>query len=309
MKALKLHYLVAAVLVVAGMNTASAQRHGDRFGYGETSRASSLAQSVAQDSREIVRTLGFGRGGRHGGGYGTDRGGWDTDRGRHGGFGPREAIQNVREMAQAARTLADSTRSSYSSIQSTKYEFNALQRAHQQAELTKYQIRRAHLVSHLFSSIQRSMGELARIYMQRPSGQGLTRVANRLDQVTTRLKEDIRMDLGHRRYRTEEERRVMQAARQLEADADTFKMIVDRTNGRGRGPRVRGQLQTLKQSMRQFRRASRQAVLSYTATEKLQRVKKLVDRASEILGESIGPGRGGRDDRHGGDDFGFDYNF
>ena len=41
MKALKLHYLVAVLLVVTGMNTASAQR------YGETNRASSLAQSVA----------------------------------------------------------------------------------------------------------------------------------------------------------------------------------------------------------------------------------------------------------------------
>ena len=147
------------------------------------------------------------------------------------------------------------------------------------------------------------MSELARLYMQRPGGQGLSRVANRLDQVTTRLKEDIRMDLGHRRYRTPEERRVMQAARQLENNADTFKLIVDRTNGHGRGPRVRGQLESLKQSMRELRRASRQAVLSYTATEKLQRVKKLVDRAFEILGESR---RGGR---HGRDDYRFDYNF
>lgn len=306
MKALKLHYLVAAVLVVAGMNTASAQRYGDRNGYGETSQASSLAQSVAQDSRAIVRTLGFGPGGQRGGGYGTDRGGWDTGRGSH---GPREAIQNVREMAQAARRLADSTRSSYSTIQSTKYDFQSLQRAHQQAELTKYQIRRAHLVSSYFSSIQRTMGELARIYMQRPGGQGLTRVANRLDQVTTRLTEDIRMDLGHRRYRTPQERAVMEAARQLEMNADTFKMIVDRRNGQGRGPRVRQALQDVRQSMRQLRRASRQAVLSYTATEKLQRVKKLVDRASEILGEPTGPGRGGSGNggRHGGDDFGFNF--
>ncbi len=303
MKALKLHYFVAALLVVVGMNTASAQR------YDETSRASRLAQDIAMDSRSIVDTLRPGRGG----GYGSVDGGWDTGRGRHGGHGnglgpAAEAIRNVQDMGREARQLSASLSSYRSSIQSTRFEFNSLQRAHQQAELTKYQIRRAHLVSHLFSSIQRNMSELARIYMQRPGRGDLVQVANRLDQVTSRLKDDIRMDLGHRRYPTPQERQVMDAARRLEMDADTFKMVVDRTNGQGRGQRVRGALQSLRMSMRELRRASRHAVLSYTAEEKLQRVKKLVDRAADILGEPTGPGRGGRDGRGGRhNDFGFDF--
>lgn len=289
MKALKLHYFVAALLTLVGLNTASADY--------QTDQASRLAQSIAQDSRSIVQALNFRRGGRDG--YGSDRGGWDTGRGR-GGFGNHPAaaaLQDVRSMAQAARSLSQSTRSYYATVESTKYEFNSLQRAHQQAERSKYQIRRQHLVSHFYSSIQRSMGQLASLYMRR-GGARLTKIANRLDMVTSRLKQDIRMDIGGRGYRTPAERQLMQAARQLEADADQFKMIVDRRNGQGRGPRVRQQLQTVRQSLRAVKRASRQAVLSYTAQEKLQKVRNLVQRAADVLGQP-GSGRGGNGGRHG----------
>ncbi|TNF25909.1 MAG: hypothetical protein EP319_15180 [Deltaproteobacteria bacterium] len=306
MKALKLHYFVAALLVVVGMNTASAQRHGDhrgyRYGQQDERRASRLASDIEFDSRSIVDTLRPGRGG----GYGSTTGGWDTGRGRHGGgHGPgfggpaAEAIRNVAEMAREARQLTTSLDSYRSSIESTRYQFSSLQRAHQQAELTKYQIRRAHLVSHLFSNIQRNMSELARLYMQRPGRGDLVHVANRLDQVTSRLKDDIRMDVGRRRHITFEERQLLMAADRLEMDADQFKRVVDMTNGQGRGPRVRQAHDQLERSLRELRQAARRNVLSYTAEEKLQRVKKLVDQAADILGV-VDHGRGGRGGRDSG---------
>jgi hypothetical protein len=306
MKALKLHYFVAALLVVVGMNTASAQRYGDhrdhRHDQQDDRRAARLASDIEFDSRSIVDTLRPGRGG----GYGSTTGGWDTDYGRHGGgHGPgfggpaAEAIRNVAEMAREARQLTISLDSYRSSIESTRYQFSSLQRAHQQAELTKYQIRRAHLVSHLFSNIQRNMSELARLYMQRPGrGGDLTQVADRLDQVTSRLKDDIRMDVGRRRQVTHEERQLLMAADRLEMDADQFKRVVDMTRGQGRGPRVRQAHDQLERSMRELRQAARRSVLSYTAEEKLQRVKRLVDQAANILGV-VDHGRGGRDGRDG----------